>query len=271
MYPHYYKRNGQIVPNMATDVPLEGQWINKKSQRPCDPQIDNDCQYILTGSNDQVTCSLGSLHFLPSVKRFCSADQLLGVGPTKHNVLCKGKSTLDVILDHDDFLEIQGSRSNDPTKLIDPEITVVRQPETKYVLIMETTSSMDYDNQWKWINKAAQKFIRYDLPLHSNLAIVTFSNDSKVAHGMSAIHSDEARARLADTVPDKYHLSNSDVKCLLCGVRQAIQEVLRGNMAGAHLILMTRGSTDTLSLSDEQTIQDYVKYYHIKVNIECLF
>ena len=98
---HYYKRNGQIVPNMATDVPLEGQWINNKSQRPCDPQIDNDCQYILTGSNDQVTCSLGSLHFLPSVKRFCSADQLLGVGPTKHNVLCKGQSTLDVILDHD--------------------------------------------------------------------------------------------------------------------------------------------------------------------------
>ena len=57
----------------------------------------------------------------------------------------------------------------------------------------------------------------------------------------------------------------SDVKCLLCGVKQAIQEVLRSNMAGAHLILMTRGSTDTLSLSDEQTIQDYVKYYHIKV------
>ena len=82
---------------------------------------------------------------------------------------------------------------------------------------------------------------------------------------MSAIHSDDARARLADTVPDKYHLSNSDVKCLLCGVKQAIQEVLRSNMAGAHLILMTRGSTDTLSLSDEQTIQDYVKYYHIKV------
>ena len=90
---------------------------------------------------------------------------------------------------------------------------------------METSSSMDIHNQWKWINKAAQKFIRYDLPLHSNLAIVTFSNNSRVAHVMSAIHSEEARARLADTVPDKYHLAHTDVKCLLCGVQQAIQEV----------------------------------------------
>ena len=114
---------------------------------------------------------LGALHFLPSVKGFCSSDQLVNIGPTKHNVLCKGKGAMEVILEHDDFLEIQGRQTNDASKLIDPEITIVRQPETKYVLIMETTSSMDYDNQWKWINKAAQKFIRYDLPLHSNLAI----------------------------------------------------------------------------------------------------
>ena len=37
-------------------------------------------------------------------------------------------------------------------------------------------------------------------------------------------------------------------------------------MAGAHLVLLTRGSSDTLSISDEQTIEDYVKYYHLKVS-----
>ena len=153
--------------------------FNEKDKRICDPQNDKNCQYVLTGSNDQVKCSLGSLHFLPSVKGFCSSDKLTGIGPTKHNVLCKGESALEVILDHDDFLQInQGrfqSNDKDESKLqIYPEITVVRQPETKYVLIMETTNSMDYGNQWKWINKAAQKFIRYDLPLHSNLAIVSF-------------------------------------------------------------------------------------------------
>ena len=50
---------------------------------------------------------------------------------------------------------------------------------------------MDNHGQWKWINKAAQKFIRYDLPINSNLAIVTFSNNSKVEHSMIQVHSDQ--------------------------------------------------------------------------------
>ena len=268
LYPSYFKWNGHLMPTGTTDAPLNGQWM--KDRKSCDPQIEKDCHFFPSiASNEQVTCSLGYLHFLPSVKRFCGAQKIFAVGPTKHHVMCKGQSSLEVILSHDDFFQIKSKPTAEiktSDQRIDPEITVVRDPPTQYVLIMETSSSMDNQGQWKWINKAAQKFIRYDLPLHSNLAIVTFSNSSRVAHSMSAIHSDEARARLADTVPDKYHLSHSDVKCLLCGVQQAIQEVLRGNMAGAHLVLLTRGSPDTLSISDEQTIQDYVKYYHIQVS-----
>ena len=56
---------------------------------------------------------------------------------------------------------------------------------------METSTKMDTHGHWKWINKAAQKFIRYDLPVNSNLAIVTFSNDSKVEHNMVQVHSDQ--------------------------------------------------------------------------------
>ena len=56
---------------------------------------------------------------------------------------------------------------------------------------METSTKMDTHGRWKWINKAAQKFIRYDLPVNSNLAIVTFSNDSKVEHSMVQVHSDQ--------------------------------------------------------------------------------
>lgn len=149
-----------------------------------------------------------------------------------------------------------------------PLITVVREPEAQYVLIMETSSSLDDHGQWKWINKAAQKFIRYDLPVNSNLAIVTFSNSSEVQHSMVQVHNDDVRGMLADTIPDKYHLNRdkSGVKCLLCGIKKAIHEVLRSNMAGAHLILVTRGSQDTLSISDEQSIQEYIRYYHIKVS-----
>ena len=57
---------------------------------------------------------------------------------------------------------------------------------------------------------------------------------------MVRVDGDDVRGRLADTIPDKYHLTRSAVKCLLCGVQKAVHEVLRQNMAGAHLILITR-------------------------------
>ena len=46
--------------------------------------------------------------------------------------------------------------------------------------------------------------IRYDLPLNSKMAIVTFSNDSVVRHPMVRVDGDDVRGRLADTIPDKY-------------------------------------------------------------------
>ena len=46
------------------------------------------------------------MHFLPSVKTFCGPGALYEnvLAPTKHNVLCQGRSALDVILSHPDFV-----------------------------------------------------------------------------------------------------------------------------------------------------------------------
>ena len=55
-----------------------------------------------------------------------------------------GKSALDVIYSNRDFAKL-GARS-DTTPKLEPTIDVVRMPETKYVLVMETSSSMSrYD------------------------------------------------------------------------------------------------------------------------------
>ena len=182
------------------------------------------------------------MHFLPSVKTFCGPGALYEnvLAPTKHNVLCQGRSALDVILSHPDFVYRNPSERDTVEGDLRPEIKIVREPEPQYVLVIETSSSLDDYGQWKWINKATQKFIRYDLPLNSNLAIVTFSNTSSVRHPMVRVDGDDVRGRLADTIPDKYHLTRSDVKCLLCGVQKAVHDVLRQDMAGAHIILITR-------------------------------
>ena len=162
-------------------------------------------------------------------------------------------------------------------------LRVVREPSPKYVLILESSSSMIEQNlwkwvhksetsasmdrlgQWKWINKAAQKFIRYDLVDKSRLAIVTFSEESKVQHPLATLSDERSRARMADTIPDKYKVQRSpNQRCVVCGFQTAMQKVLSGEEAGAHLILVTRGDNYTLSLTDENLILEHVRKFQIK-------
>ena len=265
LFPNYYYVNGDIYPSLTTNARVKGEWIDTNGLAPCNP-TKQECYFKPVGANDHVTCSLGNMHYLPTVKHFCQKSTL-PMAPTQQNVLCNGKSAGEIINSHDDFKSrsINSQRGEDVFKL-DPDIIVVRNPLPQYVLVVEKSADLDSNGQWKWINKAAQKFIRYDLPSNAKLAIVTFSNTSKVEHPMTKVNSDVVRARLADTIPDKYHLSHTDIKCLLCGVHKAIHDVLRNNMAGAHLVIISRGSPDTLSLSDEQTIREYIKYYQIEVS-----
>ena len=64
------------------------------------------------------------------------------------------------------------------------KIRVVQKPVTKYVLVLESSSSMNKKELWKWVSKAAHKFIRNDLPDQSKIAVVTFSNDSSIEHSL---------------------------------------------------------------------------------------
>ena len=268
-YPNHFIHKGQILPTGTSNIPLKGQWVDHSGQPGCDP-LEQDCQFQPSGDNTAVTCSLGYLQYLPNVTSFCTGRQLSGspMAPTKHNVLCEGRNSLDVILGHDDFKRINPIKARSKSKNLTPELVLVREPMPQYVLVMETSGSMDAHEQWKWINKAAQKFIRYDLPVNSNLAIVTFNNQSKVEHSMVEVTGNEARARLADTLPDRYHLSRSTGRCVLCALQKVVHEVLAPeNLAGTHVVLVTRGSRDTLSSpSDEKIIRNYVADYNLKMS-----
>ena len=52
-------------------------------------------------------------------------------------------------------------------------------------------------------------FVRYDLPAAAQVAVVSFSNDSKVQHPLTSLASTNTRRLLADSIPDKYRLATS--------------------------------------------------------------
>ena len=139
----------------------------------CDPEKDENCYFVANNNNIDATCSLGYMGFLPNVNRYCSLNEQFGVNqalpPTKHNVLCQAQGAQEVILNHADF---KPPRANPGWKNV--TLKVVKEPVTKYVLVLESSSSMIKQDLWKWISKAAQKFIRNDLPDNTKMAIVTF-------------------------------------------------------------------------------------------------
>ena len=82
---------------------------------------------------------------------------------------------------------------------------------------------------------------------------------------LGTLTDDETRARIADSIPDKYKVQRSpDLRCVRCGIKTAMEQVLQGDQAGAHIILVTRGTNDTLDLNDENLILEYVDKYQVK-------
>ena len=244
----------------------KGSW--RKEGLECDPAVDSQCFFVAdVNQNNEATCSLGYMGFLPNVNRYCTLNQQWGVNqalpPTKHNVLCQAQGAQEVIQAHQDLKSFELT----PKQNFNANVTmrVVREPVTKYVLVLESSSSMIKQDLWKWISKAAQKFIRNDLPDKTQMAIVTFSNESVIQHSLASLTDEEARARIADSIPDKYKVQRSpDQRCVICGIQTAMRQVLSGEEAGAHVILVTRGDNDTLSLTDENLILEFARYYQVK-------
>jgi hypothetical protein len=142
---------------------------------------------------------------------------------------------------------------------------VVRQPVVKYVLLIETSSSMA--GVWKWVRKAAQNLLKHDLPDNTAVAVVTFNTEAKVAHQLAALTSERARTRLADTIPDSANkLSRTDDRCVVCAVKVAMDQVLRNREAGAHLVLVTQGVAGSLTLEDQEVLTEYDKYYNVRLS-----
>ena len=51
-------------------------------------------------------------------------------------------------------------------------------------------------------------FIRYDLPEDSRIGLITFNNQSSVLNRLTELSDETVRARLADSVPDIYKVTN---------------------------------------------------------------
>ena len=110
-------------------------------------------------------------------------------------------------------------------RAITPEIRLILEPEIKYVLAIETTAVMGGRDNWKWVNKAAQKLIRYDMADNSQVAVVSFSNVTRIENGLERV-TVESRERMADTIPGKYQLVDHNIRNISHGYITVVVRVI---------------------------------------------
>ena len=164
---------------------------------------------------------------------------------------------------HPDFSEVRVD--GEPERNLVPQLVVVREPSPTLVLAIETSGLMAEDQNWRWIHKAAHRLLRYQLPDNSNIALITFSGRRvTLEQGVVAVTSQAVRARLADTIPGRYHLTSDTAEpCILCVLEETVEQVVHQDTAGAHLVLITSG---LVARGDQQQVTAMVSQSNLQVS-----
>jgi hypothetical protein len=277
LYPVYHQVGDLVLPTATTNAMVRGHWIYGNGTRACDPTEEaGACFFQPEGPNEPLNCSLGYLAGLASVRGWCEPAQLASqpLSPTKHNVLCGGRPLLEVIRSHPDFpvaagAGIPGGEAAASSilghELRETEFDLVRQPPPEYVILVETSSGMA--GVWKWVRKALQNLVRFEMADNARVAIVTFAKEARLEQNLAVLTSERVRIRVADAIPDSpKKLSRYEDRCVSCAIKTAMDEVLRNREAGGHLIIISQGDAATLSASEAAMVAEYDKYYNVRIS-----
>ena len=235
----------------------------------CDKEVDS-CWFVPDPDmNPNITCSLGNLASWPQVTRYCPSPNPLP--PTKQNGLCHGLSVQEIILKSEDLRLVNGNKrkvSAQTARSYVPEIVTVQEKPPRFVFLVETSATMLDNDDWRWINKALQKLLRYDLTAGLEVGLVTYSDVARMEFNLTRLpdrgEDTGLRAHLADILPDKYRLlaSGGGVTCLLCGLTRAL-ELLGPDKQGGQLIILSRGGPVTAG--ERAKLMEYAEYYQVRV------
>ena len=157
----------------------------------------------------------------------------------------------DVTRDHPDF---EGARSQRNHTEVRPRFLLVRRQRPRHVLAIQTTANMMDSTDIKWVNKAAQAMIRYDMMDNSQLSVVSFNNMTKVEHDMVELSGEEVRETVADTVPGKYQLADHNQTCLSCMLEYVVEEVLGNETAEVNIVIVVKIGQDIGNVEDIERI-----------------
>ena len=186
-------------------------------------------------------------------------------------VLCGGRPALSLVRSHEDVLRTRRAKPRSPAPSL--RLTVAREAAPRYVLALDTSARMAATRRWAWVRKAAHRFIRASLPVSSSLAVLSWAGAAvRLEHAMVAVTSDQVRTVLADTIPGRYHLEDTEdaaadsLAVSADSVASVLDTVasLTSDLAGLHVILVTTAAAS--SPDQQRRVEDSLASSSIKLS-----
>ncbi|XP_055858011.1 calcium-activated chloride channel regulator 4-like [Episyrphus balteatus] len=168
-----------------------------------------------------------SLMYVPQgegVTMFCDEGTHDRYAPTKHNLLCDRKSTLEVILRHEDFAPWKLATVSSTTITNTVPITLYRRRKTtRYVIVIDETQEILVRESWSFLRNAIRKWVVYDLDPSSEVGIVLAGGTpSNKILPITKLDVQKNRDLVASFVP--YAPSDSrQTACVGCALRTSLE------------------------------------------------
>ena len=147
-----------------------------------DPQTnlpDENCVFIPIGDNSAIKSSYMAAPFLESVDHFCKNTEVEYhhdiYKPTKHNSMCDYKSTWDVIMENDDFIDVEPMNiTNNPPET---QFTILYPDDGgRFVLVLDRSGSMDDESRMDRLKQSSTRWIEYDVTNGTQIGLASFSS-----------------------------------------------------------------------------------------------
>lgn len=128
----------------------------------------------------------------------------------------------------------------------DPVFNYIVPKSSRYVLVLERSSTMDINNRWTTIKRALYRFIQY-LPTGTELSIVTFGTEAKVDLPPTVV-TDANREGLHGRIPRK--VLDEDNACTYCALNTSLKSLnnFMGQLETGTLILVSGSPSKTVNL-----------------------
>uniref|UniRef100_T1JCF0 VWFA domain-containing protein n=1 Tax=Strigamia maritima TaxID=126957 RepID=T1JCF0_STRMM len=248
LFPAFYRhpQSEEILPNVCANEKLVGRRWNIVTKQDCGSSStilpSKDCIFVVDKNrNDKVTSSLASYHFLPNARTFCDdTDEYRHDrhAPNRHNRMCNGRSTWNVITSHEDFKN--GNPPKDNLNTV-PNFKIVQEEEATISLVLDISGSMESPQphtKIRMLYEAATRFIKEEVKIGTAVAVILFSSSASLTLPMKRVTNEQDRNSVIAKIPQ----TAGGGTCIGCGLRVAAQDLRRfrgGN--GGTIVLLSDG------------------------------